>query len=404
MDKGKTLGGILLVAGTAIGAGMLAMPISTGVIGFPYASLLMIATFLYMLICIFILLEANLYSKKANANIISMAKESLGCCGQYVAWGAFLLLLYSASAAYISGGGSLMLSFDLVAKHLNHGVTCIIFAAIFGLVGFFGIKYIDILNRFCMFGLVASYFVLIFNVGPHIKISNLSGGNPKYIFAAIPILVLSFTSHLILPSLRSYYDNDIKRLKKVLIIGSIIPLVVYLIWEFMILGIIPQTGNFSLNSIAIANDPLAKLNDILQSKHVLALATANAGFSFFALVTSYLGVILSLSDFLADGLKIKHDLKGKLFLMTLSFIPPLFFALYYPSGFISALSYGGVFVAILFCILPVMIVWNSRYKKKLASPQYIFPGGKFGLVLAAMIGIAVIILQILATNNLLPKV
>ena len=30
----KTLGGILLVAGTSIGAGMLALPISTGIGGF----------------------------------------------------------------------------------------------------------------------------------------------------------------------------------------------------------------------------------------------------------------------------------------------------------------------------------------------------------------------------------
>ena len=38
MNLGRLLGGILLVAGTAIGAGMLALPVSTGLAGF-YPSL-----------------------------------------------------------------------------------------------------------------------------------------------------------------------------------------------------------------------------------------------------------------------------------------------------------------------------------------------------------------------------
>ncbi len=402
MIDGKVLGGILLIAGTAIGAGMLAMPISTGVVGFSNAVTIISLTFCFMLACLFIMLEANIHSK--GSNIISMAKEFLGKPGAIVAWISFLLLLYSASAAYISAGGSLLLSFDIVSKFLNHSTTSVIFAAIFGLIGFLGIRYIDILNRLFMLGLGLTYISLIFIVSPHISAENLSGSSPKLIWATIPVLILSFTSHIILPSLKQYYENDINKLKKVLIIGSIIPLIVYLIWELMLLGIIPQTGPNSLQLVARSVDPLATINNILEAKDIAGIALSNAAFSFFAIITSYLGVILSLADFIADGIKIQEDKKGRLLVILLSCAPPLLFALFSPSGFLIALSYAGVFVAILFCLLPVLIVWQARYNKNLTSEQYRFPTGKIGLAIIGLIGTGIIILQILATNGLLPKV
>ena len=404
MADSKLVGGTLLLSGTAIGAGMLAMPISTGVAGFSYAVCAILLTFTYMLLCLFLLLEANLHSKKVDANIISMADEFLGRSGSIIAWIAFLLLLYSASAAYISAGGSLLLSINFIASVLDHKTTCIIFALIFAAINFSGVKIIDLINRFCMLGLGIAYFALIFIVAPKIEMHNLLGGNPKLMLATIPMLVLSFTSHLILPSLRQYFDNDIKKLKQAMIYGSILPLIVYLIWELMLLGVIPQVGPESLITVAKSDDALATINTILEHKKVIGMASTNSAFSFFAIVTSYLGVILSLADFIADGVKIKRDLKGKILITVLASMPPLAFALFYPKGFTEALGYAGVFVAILYCIMPVLIVWRARYQKGLVTTLYQFPGGKLGLSLMGIIGFGIICLQILGTLNLLPQV
>ena len=75
--QNKTFGGILLVAGTSIGAGMLALPITTGVGGFYPAIVLFLVAFSYMLVTLFLLLEANLYEPSMEANIISMARRRL---------------------------------------------------------------------------------------------------------------------------------------------------------------------------------------------------------------------------------------------------------------------------------------------------------------------------------------
>lgn len=401
MADGKVLGGILLIAGTAIGAGMLAMPLSTGVVGFKNATLVIGLTFLYMLACLFILLEAKMHCQ--GSNIISMAKERLGKTGEFLSWTCFLLLLYSASAAYISGGGSLLLSIKAIHNNISHNTTSIIFAAVFGVIGFLGISFIDVLNRFCMIGLGLAYVALVATVSPHISVSNLSGSSPSLIWATIPVLILSFTSHIILPSLKEYYNNDLKKLKKVLIIGSLIPLIVYLVWELLLLGIIPQYGTNSLATVAKAIDPLATMNQILASKNIAGIVMSNAAFSFFALVTSYLGVILSLADFIVDGMNLKKDLRGRLTAIFLTCIPPLLFALYFPSGFLMALSYAGIFVAILYCILPVIIVWQARYKQQ-QTAEYKFPTGKIGLIIIGLLGFMIIVLQILATQGYLPQV
>ena len=81
----KTLGGILLIVGTQIGAGMLALPVTTGSSGFIGSSIIFILCFCYTLLTLFILLEVSCYSTNYSENIISMAKNHLGRVAEIVA-------------------------------------------------------------------------------------------------------------------------------------------------------------------------------------------------------------------------------------------------------------------------------------------------------------------------------
>lgn len=400
----RTLGSILLVAGTQIGAGMLALPITTAKGGFFYSILLFIISFLFMLLTLFLLLEANLYEESFEANIISMAKKRLGTFGQFVAWFAFLLLLYSVAAAYITAGGS------LVAKLLQEsfafsqntpwGITFFIIA--FATIVFFGPWVVDFVNRFLMIGLIVSYLLMVIFITPHLKVTNLTVGNPIYLLAAVPVVVLSFTSHIIVPSLRTYLNNNVSQLKKALWYGSSIPLVFYIIWETLILGVVPLQGALGLGTIAADPHPVARLTEVLHQSTGLAwIAVAVGCFSFFALVTSFLGVTLALMDFLADGFQIRKDPQGRLLLLFYTIIPPLLFAIFYPSGFVLALSYAGVFVAILYGILPVIMVWKARYIENLQGP-FTLKGGRPVLILSILVSLLVIAFQIAATLNWLP--
>jgi len=105
-------------------------------------------------------------------------------------------------------------------------------------------------------------------------------------------------------------------------------------------------------------------------------------------------VSLSLFDFLADGLKIKETPWHKLGLLVLTFVPPILFTVFYPRGFILALTYAGVFVAILLAIFPAMMVWNGRYRLKIAE-GYRAKGGKIALILVILFSLLVIYVQLI---------
>jgi tyrosine-specific transport protein len=403
--QNKTMGGVLLVAGTAIGAGMLALPITTGVGGFYAAIGLFLICFAYMLMTLFLLLEANLYEPNMEANIISMARRRLGPIGQIASWSSFLLLYYAVAAAYMSAGGSLignLISAGNEPSITKTNITIIGFATVSGLLVFFGAWLVDHINRFLMLGLICSYLILVFFVTPHVQVVSLGVGESKYLLAAIPIVILSFTSHVIVPSLRMYMKNNIPQLKKSLLYGSLVPLVFYIVWEFLIVGVLPSSGEFSLAAIAARPHPVAGVTQALHSYLGLSwVAGAVGAFSFFALMTSFLAVILSLIDFLSDGFQIKKNVWGRLRLLFLTLVPPLLFALYFPSGFVLALSYAGVFVAVLYGILPPLMIWKARYRENLDCGFRVM-GGKSLLILCVMGAVLVILFQVLSTLNLLP--
>ena len=403
--RNKTFGSILLVAGTQIGAGMLALPLTTGSIGFFYSFLVFLACFLFMLISLFYLLEANLMTSRVNANLISMAKERLGPIGQLLAWLSFLLLLYSVAAAYLSGGGSLIgrLLSDAWDIPVSPNMGIFIFLAVFGFIVVFETRAVDTINRICMAGLIGSFLMMLIFVTPHVQFTHLKGGNPSYILAAIPVIILSFTSHIILPSLRTYLSGNVHQLKKVLFWGSLIPLIFYLIWEFLIIGVLPLEGEYSLKNIGGADHPVSTLaialNHVGQLKWMGGLVGV---FSFFGLVTSFFGVALSLYDFLADGLRIKKTIGGRFALLTLMFLPPLIFALFYPKGFLVAIGYAGVFVGILYGIFPVLMVWKGRYIDK-KEERFQVIGGKTLLFIIFMGSVSILFFQLGLIWNWFPS-
>lgn len=175
-------------------------------------------------------------------------------------------------------------------------------------------------------------------------------------------MITSFGFHIIIPTLTTYLDRDKKALRKAIFLGSLCPLVVYVLWEFLVLGIVPIEGEVSLNTAWNAGSSGATpLAQIMQSSWIGNLAKI---FSFLAIITSFLGVSLSLTDFLTDGLHIKRFGFNREISSFLTFFPPLFFVYIYPNGFIVALKFAGIFVTILLCIFPALMVLRlPSYRK-----------------------------------------
>jgi tyrosine-specific transport protein len=124
-------------------------------------------------------------------------------------------------------------------------------------------------------------------------------------------------------------------------------------------------------------------------------------FSFFALITSFLGVGLGIFDFFSDGLQIHKTKLGRIVLSLLTIGPPFLFAIIYPQGFLIALSYAGIFAAILLIIYPIAMAWSARYVAKVPGVYQMF-GGKLILLLTLVFGLLVMFADVFERLGIFP--
>lgn len=392
--SGSLAGGILLIAGCCIGAGMLGLPVLSALAGFIPSTILFFLSWIFMVCTGLLLLEVNLWFKD-DVSIISMADRTLGLPGKIVGWAGFLFLFYALMVAYIGGTGQLIADFvnEFTGATIPSWVGSLFSCFFFGFMVYMGTRAVDLFNRVFMLGLVASYALLVTLGSSHVNPEYLIHRDWSAAYLVVPAMIISFGFHNLIPTLKTYMQGDVKRLRLSILIGSAIPLVIYLCWEWLILGLVPVEGAGGFREALGQGDMATKaLKNAIGSTLVTDLAHY---FAFFAIVTSFLGVALSFVDFLADGLHIKKDPTGKLKLCGMVILLPLAFALVYPKIFLVALSYAGGFGAVtLFGLLPVAMVWKGRYTRQMQA-QELLPGGKVMLVAVAAVALLVIALQII---------
>jgi tyrosine-specific transport protein len=380
---------MLLVAGSCIGAGMLALPILTGLAGFFPSLSMLLLSWAFMTFTGLLLIEVNGWFP-GQVNLVSMAKEALGQKGRWAAWLSYLFLFYSLLVAYTAASGSIFSA--ILASLFNISIpswaASIFFTALFGYIVYLGTRPVDLFNRILMGGLIFTYLGMIglgvFRIEPQL----LAHSAPEYALISLPVLVVSFGFQNMIPSLTAYMKGDLKRVRWTIWGGSLITLAIYLIWSLLVLGVVPFEGvNGIQQSYERGEEATIALRAALGSTWISHFAQ---GFAFFAIITSFLAQGLTLTHFLADGLKLPPVRKNLRWLCLLALVPPLFFALVNPQIFFKALSFaGGICAMVLFGILPVCMAWVGRYQRKHFS-HYHAPGKKGALVLAFLFSLLVI--------------
>jgi len=389
----KNLGGVLLIAGTCIGAGMLALPISTAPVGFWTAGLLIILAGVLMMITGLYTAEVNLWFK-GSASFITMTEKTLGKASKRIVWCLFLFLLYALVAAYIAGGASLTTHFfsTVLQQSYPEAYSLLPWGLAFCLLVYLGTCAVDVINKLLVIGLIISYVILMVVLAPHVHfVPHTFVSHPSFIWAALPILLTSYGYHIVIPSVSHYMDHNAKKLRMAIIIGSSAALTVYLIWVYLVFGV-ASMGAGDQQALLSSRQSTESLTAMLSS--IVAnpwISTVIGFFIFFALSTSFIGVALGLFHMIADGLKIKQNSAGKILVALITFLPPLLFAAFYPNGFILALSYAGVVVALLHSILPTVMVWRGRYHLKLSRKNdYRVMGGKPVMLIIILLSCLVI--------------
>jgi tyrosine-specific transport protein len=384
--SGSVLGGILLVAGSCIGAGMLALPILTGLLGFIPSLILLFIAWGFMTFTGLLLVEVNGWFNK-QINLLSMAREALGPKGSWTAWISYVFLFYSILVAYTAASGSIFSAIfsSLFSIEISSAFVSTVFTVLFGIIIYLGTRIVDLCNRTLMIGLLTTYFSMIGIGFSHINPMLLLHRDYSYALLPLPVLVISFGFQNMIPSLTAYVKGDLKKVRIIILGGSLLAFTVYLIWLFLVLGVLDiETISKTYET---GEETTLALTQVLGSNRLAYFAQ---GFAFFAIVTSFLAQGLTLSHFLADGFQIIPSRKNLWWLCALALLPPLLLALHDPQIFFKALGFaGGICAMILFGILPVCMAWVGRYKRKHKS-KYHVAGGKFALIVAFFFSIFMI--------------
>lgn len=412
MTVGKFIGCVMIVVGTSIGAGILASPIQFSGAGFVWSLGGMFVGWAILTITGLLVVEMNLALPIESCSFGSMAAKTLGIPGRVVTWVSYLLLLVAVDAAYVAGESSLFASLlessfgFVIPPH----IVAILFVIVLGGAVYWSTKTVDFLNRGLIsakgFLLIATLLLLLPQINIEHLVANQDITRLKYLFIASPIFLHMFNFHFVIPSIRMYIGDKPRELKWIVITGTTVSLIIYILWVAASLGVVPLTGDNSFSSLALLDHPADNADFVRLAtaiaKNKWVTASLN-GFYNVSMTTSFLGVSLGLFDFLADGFKRKDTHFGRFQTACLTFVPPVIFAIYFPHGFLMALIYAASFIAILSLILPALMVYRLRKSTELKSP-YRTIGNNALLIGIMIVGTVLFFIPILTNLHLLPEI
>ncbi len=390
----KQIGSILLISGTCIGSGMIALPMVLAKLGLIPSIFLMFLTWLLMYYTSLINLELNLQTGK-GMSLGSLGVHFSGPTAGFIGNGALKLLSYSLLAVFIYGASSVLQK--MTANKFGLLEIESLCAFLSGLILLLPLRTIDYINRILFIALLAIVSVLIFGSLSTIDWNNIPLYSNQYTdisvwISVVPVVFTSFGFQVIFHTLTDYCNKEPKMLKKAFLWGSAIPAVVYITWTSSILGTIynhnPEFYSQMMSGKAEVGDLVYHLSQITEWQSLQLLIWC---VSLLAILTSIIGVGRGLYDTLSFYLKSKVSNKKVLSVSAsmLTILPAYLVSVLVPNAFILVLGFAGMILAVIAIILPIYLL--KRIKS--AKLYYAELNHDLWIYIALIIGIAIIIAE-----------
>lgn len=347
LDK-KFWAATFTLAGTMIGAGILGLPYVFSKSGF----LIGLGWLLFLggiLIFVQLCLGEVILRTKGKHQLAGLAKKYLGNWGKNLMFFAMVFGIYSALLAYLIGEGQ---SFS---KLFTGGFD---YAIYFG-IGFWVImtlllrKGIKGLKKVETWGVLIIIFIILLMLGwyfPQIEMSNVSYTNFSFVFLPFGIVLFALLGFSSLPELEMEIKGDEKNMKKAIITGSLISIILYIIFSFIFVGVLGK----SVTEVA-----------------TLSLGNFVTVLGIFTMLTSYFVLSFALKDMFDFDLKTSKSINF-LFVSICPLILYIFISIFSLLSFVKILGLGGVVGGGLTGIL--ILLMNKKAKKQgNREPEYKIP-------------------------------
>ncbi len=344
-----------VVTGNMLGAGILAVPIKTGLSGFIPSVVGIILMWALMLSTAIILAGQKSLTESETSDLPTFFQRELGTGGKWVSVIANMIILYGLLVAYISGAASVMGT--LFGKSVP---TPLLMGGFFLVATFFTLFGMNLMrkgNAVVMVLMWATFGVLVFFCAEHVNTSRLQFTDWHYLPASLPVVVTAFHFHNMIPSICRNMQFDQWAIRRAMFLGTFIGLIMNLIWVFVVIGALPLDGPGTDTVLAAfgQNQPATvPLSHILHSRSFTLFAMV---FALLAMTAAYMANGTALCSFIRDLTSTHLHTSSKAVAFAIAFIPPLIISIVYPDVFLEAIGLvGGVGIDFIFGILPGVLL------------------------------------------------
>jgi tyrosine-specific transport protein len=389
-EPGSVWGAAALVAGTAVGAGILALPATTAPAGFAASGAALTAAAGWSALSGLLVAEVSVNTMcelgtGRGVSLGSMARRTLGPAGGAVVSVTYAVLHYSLLVAYIAKAGETLHA----TTGLPTAATDAAFTAALGALCFRAAPpALDAANYVLVGGVIATFLGLLAAAAGSVDPSALLEAHWGAVPGSLPVVALAFVFQNCVPLIASSLEGDVRKIRTAILTGVAVPYVMFMAWEAAILGSAGAGGGGG------GGDPLAGL----RAAGPVTGALVDA-FTLLAIATSFIGFVLGLSEFVAEALGLPAG-GGKAVPYALTLVPPLALGILYPDIFFRALDFAGTYgVLVLFGLVPAAMAWSERYGGSTLTRVQVAPGGRGVVVAVAAAAAAVILDQLLGSRG-----
>jgi len=284
---------------------------------------------------------------------------------------------YGALTAYLIGEGESLRAIFRVGSPL-------VYSIIFFIIAFFiiyrGVKAAG-KAELILIGVLLSIVVLIgvFSY-QNVRISNLTYLNWAKFFAPYGVILFALMGMPSVPEMQEVLEQEKQKMKKAIIIGSIIPIVLYILFAFIVVGLI-GLDNFELLE---PNQQIATVALSIYSSPILGL------FANIIAVLSMFTSFLTLSIALIEMYEYDYIFPRSAALV-LTFSVPLLITLFSLSTFIPIIAITGAIAGGVQSILIIFTYWKAKIKGE-RVPEYSLKTYKIlGSLLILLFGAGVVL-------------
>ncbi|MDA9832286.1 hypothetical protein N9C31_01500 [Gammaproteobacteria bacterium] len=369
MKNAVIFSGACLIAGTTIGATVLVLV--GAVIGYGFGQVMGLYFSAWLLMTVTGLMLAEVCIKMpAGHSFLSLIGHYWGDIGKWIFSVIFYLLMFFLLCSYLKVLGALSHgSFGKMGFNFSEDKWLMIWLCLLSIVMVMGRHFLQDLNAAFVVMMVIGFVIVYLTILPHCHFENLlllEGRHSLEIEGSTSLLFLinAFGFHIIIPTVRnSLGQNELKKVYSMIWLGTLIPVVLYVLWYVVSIALLPIDF---LNSINADQIPMEKwglfVTDIIQQasqSHVIYFSLILLHFMF--VLTSIIGISMALYDLISDFFQIQGYKQQHIVIVCLSILPSTVFIYFVAKDIRAFLAYAGKLVILLNVILPALLLAQERY-------------------------------------------